>query len=81
MKKDKELFELIKAAVIEALTEFTNGGVTASLDEPQVAPPLTEEPGEDESGKGGTSEESSGGGTFGDGRPKPDAGVGVFGLR
>lgn len=36
---------------------------------------------EDNSGKGGASEESSGGGTFGDGRPKPDAGVGVFGLR
>lgn len=36
---------------------------------------------EDESGKGGASEESSGGGTFGDGRPKPDAGVGAFSLR
>lgn len=36
---------------------------------------------EGNSGKGGASEESSGGGTFGDGRPKPDAGVGVFGLR
>lgn len=33
------------------------------------------------SGQGGASEESSGGGTFGDGRPRPDAGVGAFSLR
>lgn len=37
--------------------------------------------GNDDSGKGGGSEESSGGGTDSSGRPKPDVGVGAFGLR
>ena len=87
--------QLVKEAVLEALVEFTNGGVATTADEPgQIIKPDTPEGddatggttggntgGEDESGKGGGSEESSGGGTFGDGRPKPDVGVGVFGLR
>ena len=89
------LKQLIKEAILEALVEFTNGGVATlsvgdenpPLQIPQVDDPKDSEVGgttgngEDESGKGGASEESSGGGTFGDGRPKPDAGVGVFGLR
>ena len=36
---------------------------------------------EDTSGKGGGSEESSGGSVGPGGKPKPDVGVGVFGLR
>ena len=90
------LKQLIKEAILEALVEFANGGVATAADEPgQIIKPDTPEgddatggttggntggSGEDESGKGGGSEESGGGGTVG-GRPKPDVGVGVFGLR
>ena len=86
--------QLFKEAVLEALVEFTNGGVATlstgdptapgqapAVDDPSGSEAGTTTNGGDNSGKGGASEESSGGGTFGDGRPKPDAGVGVFGLR
>lgn len=88
------LKQLIKEAILEALVEFTNGGVATlstgdptapgqapAVDDPNGSEVGTTTNGGDNSGKGGASEESSGGGTFGDGRPKPDAGVGVFGLR
>lgn len=88
------LKQLVKEAVLEALVEFTNGGVATlstgdptapgqapAVDDPNGSEAGTTTNGGDNSGKGGGSEESSGGGTFGDGRPKPDVGVGVFGLR
>lgn len=88
------LKQLVKEAVLEALVEFSTGGVATlgygdAGDPVQSVTPDTPEggnasgngSGEDESGKGGASEESSGGGTFGDGRPRPDAGVGAFSLR
>lgn len=91
---ERKFKELIKEAVLEALIEFTTGGVATlgagdagapeqapQVDDPNGGETGGETGGEDESGKGGASEESSGGGTFGDGRPKPDVGVGVFSLR
>ena len=86
--------QLVKEAVLEALVEFANGGVATlsagdptapgqapAVDDPNGSEAGTTTNGGDNSGQGGGSEESSGGGTFGDGRPKPDVGVGVFGLR
>ena len=90
------LKNLIKEAVLEALAEFTGAGVaTMGLADPvpggtEIGSGTGTDTGSDKgdensgnnnSGQGGGSEESSGGGTFGDGRPKPDVGVGVFGLR
>lgn len=90
------LKNLIKEAILEALAEFTGAGVaTMGLADPvpggtEIGSGTGTDTGSDKgddnsgnnnSGKGGGSEESSGGGTFGDGRPKPDVGVGVFGLR
>lgn len=67
-------------------TDITLENEEITVQAPQVYDPKGSEAGTttnggDNSGKGGGSEESSGGGTFGDGRPKPDVGVGVFGLR
>ena len=81
--------QLIKEAIIEALTEYTNGSIMV----------MSEGTGEDTSGEtdgkpngetngkpnGDTdnkrpSEETSGGGAH-NGKPKPDVGIGVFGLR
>lgn len=94
---ERKFKEFIKEAVLEALIEFTTGGVAtlgagdagAPEQAPQVDDPNGGETGGEtggnntggNSGQGGASEESSGGGTFGDGRPKPDVGVGVFSLR
>lgn len=84
------LKQLIKEAVLEALVEFTNGVATLSVEDSNLTVDdskntetggNTNTSGGDNSGKGGASEESSGGGTFGDGRPKPDVGVGGFSLR
>lgn len=77
MKKKFDLHEIIKEAVKEAILEAMAElyGV-ATVDDVNVP-----EPEEDESGKGGASEETSGGGTSSDGRPKPDVGVGAFSLR
>lgn len=80
--------QLVKEAVLEALNEFANGGV-ALADENPTNNSLDEkkEEGEGESGnkpndgKGGASEETSGGGTHNGGRPRPDVGVGVFSRR
>jgi hypothetical protein len=89
------LKNLIKEAVLEALTEFTGAGVaTMGLADP--VPGGTEigsgtgtntgsDKGDDNSGnnsgQGGGSADNSGGTPSEDGRPKPDVGVGVFGLR
>lgn len=88
------LKQLIKEAILEALVEFTNGGVatlstgdpTAPVQAPAVDDPKGSEAGtttngDNDSGKGGGSESSSGGGTGPGGKPKPDVGVGAFGLR
>lgn len=66
---------LIKEAILEALVEFTNGGVAVAADDkPSVG-------GGNNSGQGGASGDTSGGGIGPGGKPKPDVGVGVFGLR
>lgn len=72
MKKEQELKEIIKEAILEAFAEMYG---VATTDEPAV-PELQPE---DESGKGGGSAESSGG-TPNNGRPKPDVGVGTFNI-
>ena len=69
------LKQLIKDAILEALTEFANSDVVAIEEE---APGTQNN--EDESGKGGNSANNSGG-TPNNGRPKPDVGVGVHSLR
>lgn len=73
------LKQLIKEAVLEALMDFANGGIAVASEAADA--PEKNESGKDESGKGGASGETSGGGTGPGGKPKPDAGVGVFGLR
>ena len=88
------LKQLIKEAILEALVEFTNGGVatlsTGDPTAPEQAPAVDDPKGSDagtttnednDSGKGGDSGTTSGGGVGPGGRPKPDVGVGVFGLR
>lgn len=82
---------LVKEAVLEVLNEFVNGGIstlsegddsgTGNQNQSGIEAGGKEEGGEDESGKGGASEETSGGGTHNGGRPRPDAGVGVFSRR
>ena len=76
--------QLVKEAVLEALNEFANGGVALASEDP-TNNSLDEKKGEggDKSndGKGGASEETSGGGTHNGGRPRPDVGVGVFSRR
>jgi hypothetical protein len=85
------LKQLIKEAILEALVEFTNGGVaTLSVEDSNLTVDdskntetggNTNTSGEDNSGKGGDSGTTSGGGVGPGGRPKPDVGVGIFGLR
>lgn len=85
------LKQLVKEAVLEALVEFANGGIALAVEPEQTFVPDSPDgnnnsgngtkSGEDESGKGGASGETSGGGVGPGGRPKPDVGVGVFGLR
>jgi len=66
---------LIKEAILEALVEFTNGGVAVAADDkPSVG-------GGNNSGQGGGSSDNSGGTPSGDGRPKPNVGVGVWSRR
>lgn len=73
MKKEQmELKEVIKAAILEAFAEMYGVATLASTN--------NEAPKEDESGKGGDSETSSGGGTN-NGRPRPDVGVGAYSMR
>ena len=77
--------QLMKEAVLEALNEFVNGGVALTEEDPTNSS-LDEKKDEGEGGnkpndgKGGASAESSGG-TPGNGKPKPDVGVGGFSLR
>lgn len=81
--KEKDLKLVIKEAVLEALFEFANGSVSTMSVTPET------EGGEDNSGNNnsgnnnnnGNSDETSGGGTGEGGKPKPNVGVGVFGLR
>lgn len=89
------LKQLIKEAILEALVEFTNGGVaTLSAGDPTApgqAPRQdnsngsgtggTTGNGGNNSGQGGGSADNSGGTPSGDGRPKPDVGVGVWSRR
>lgn len=88
------LKQLIKEAILEALVEFTNGGVaTLSVEDQNFVVEgstntetggnntNTNTSGEDNSGKGGASGETSGGGIGPGGKPKPDVGVGGFSLR
>ena len=88
------LKQLIKEAILEALVEFTNGGVATlsagdptapgqapAVDDPSGSEAGTTTNGGDNSGKGGASEESSGGTPGNNGKPKPDVGVGGFSLR
>lgn len=81
------LKQLMKEAVLEALNEFINGGVAVASESEDTQTSIGDEgkkennKKEPESGKGGASAESSGGGTFGDGRPRPDVGIGGFSLR
>ena len=80
--------QLFKEAVLEALVEFTNGGIavasTAEGDGTGDSGDKGKDKGKDESqgtsGQGGGSENSSGGG-LNDGRPIPDVGVGTWSLR
>lgn len=82
------LKQLIKEAILEALVEFTNGGV-ATLSENDPGPENsngsesggTTGNGGNNSGQGGGSANNSGGTPSGDGRPKPDVGVGVWSRR
>lgn len=77
MKKEQtELKEVIKAAILEAFAEMYG---VATTEETGDEAPKDNEGKEDESGKGGASEETSGGGTH-NGRPKPNVGVGVFSM-
>lgn len=77
------LKQLIKEAILEALVEFVNQSAVATgaedVPDPESAPE-TPTDGEDESGKGGASQGSSGGGITDDGRPRPNVGVGVFNV-
>ena len=88
------LKQLIKEAILEALVEFTNGGVATlsagdptapgqapAVDDPNGSEAGTTTNGGDNSGQGGGSADNSGGTPGGDGRPKPDVGVGVWSRR
>ena len=87
---ERKFKELIKEAVLEALIEFTNGGVAtlagegaggSSSGSSQESGGNSENSGNSgNSGQGGGSESSSGGG-LNNGRPIPDVGVGAFSLR
>lgn len=70
------LKQLIKEAVLEALMEFANQRV-AVVNETEDEAPKEDDGKEDDKRP---SHENSGGGTN-NGRPKPDVGVGAFGLR
>lgn len=90
---DKKIKQIVKEAVLEALCEFTNGGVsTLSVGDvpPPVQNPTTDDP-DGESGNDGDSgnnghepgsgSENSSGGGLNNGRPIPDVGVGGWSLR
>ena len=74
------LKNIIKEAILEALVEFSNGVAVYTSETPETDKDPNKES-DKESGKGGISGETSGGGVGPGGKPKPDAGVGVFGLR
>lgn len=94
---ERKFKEFIKEAVLEALIEFTTGGVAtlgagdagAPEQAPQVDDPNGGETGGEtggnntggNSGQGGGSADNSGGTPSEDGRPKPNVGVGVWSMR
>lgn len=92
MKKENlELKELIKEAILEAFAEMY-GVSTADAVIPEApgegdgeASDGSGEAGEGSEGNsnngGGSNSAANSGGTPNNGRPKPDVGVGVFGLR
>lgn len=84
----------VRGPILEVESEDTNQGIALAFEPDNLIsspddPPKKEDDegqgqgqgeGEDKSGQGGASEESSGGG-LNNGRPKPNVGVGTFGLR
>ena len=79
---NKEMKMLIKEAILEALIEFTNGGI-AMASEGEGEGSQEGSTGGSTDGKDpnkGNSAENSGGG-LNNGRPKPNAGVGVWSRR
>ena len=77
--------QLIKEAILEALVEFTNGGVAMTSEGEGEGEGSQEGSTEGSTGgkdpnKGGNSAENSGGG-LNNGKPKPNAGVGVWSRR
>ena len=85
------LKQLVKEAVLEALTEFSNGGIALAVEPEQTFVPDSPggnnssgtgtNTGGNNSGQGGGSADNSGGTPSGDGRPKPNVGVGVWSRR
>lgn len=84
-----DLFDVVKAAVLEALVEFANQGIAVSSDGPldlEEAPKDPENTVEENDnggnhGETGNNSEDTSGGGLNDGRPIPDVGVGGFSLR
>lgn len=78
-KEEMELKEVIKAAILEAFAEMYG---VATVDDTDDSAPEDGEGSEGNSNNGGGSNSAANsGGTPNNGRPKPDVGVGVFGLR
>lgn len=92
---ETKLKEFIKEAVLEALVEFTNGSVQVTSGDEEIQgggntfPEHEDNDGNNNnnnnnggnSGQGGGSADNSGGTPSGDGRPKPNVGVGVWSMR
>lgn len=77
---NKEMKMLIKEAILEALIEFTNGGVVMASEGEGSQEGSTEGSTGGKDPNKGNSAENSGGG-LNNGRPKPNAGVGVWSRR
>lgn len=93
---DKTFKQLIKEAILEALVEFTQGGVATlsggdtmedGVGAGQNSGDASGNTGQNSgngngnSGQGGGSADNSGGTPSGDGRPKPNVGIGVWSMR
>ena len=72
--------QLIKEAILEALVEFTNGGIAMASEGEGSSEGSSEGSTSGKDPNKGNSAENSGGG-LNNGRPKPDAGVGVWSRR
>ena len=81
---NKEMKMLIKEAILEALVEFTTGGIAMTSEGEGEGEGSQEGSTEGSTGgkdpNKGNSAENSGGG-LNNGRPKPNAGVGVWSRR